>query len=90
MGTAPALGQRDALARHAGGVVNAQDKSADDMEGLREKLRADKKAVVTSVLQLTEGEAKALWLVYNTYQSDMISHYDRLQKLIDTYAKAYA
>ena len=37
----------------------AQDKPADNMEVLREKMRADKKVVVASVLQLTEGEAKA-------------------------------
>ncbi len=72
-----------------GGMAGAQDKPADDMEVLREKLRADKKVVVASVLGLTEGEAKVFWPVYNAYQSDMVSHYDRLLKLIDTYAKAY-
>src|SRR4029453_15724632 len=73
----------------AGGAATAQDKPADNMEVLREKLRADKKAVVASVLELTEGEAKAFWPVYNAYQSDMVSHYDRVLKLLDTYAKTY-
>lgn len=72
-----------------GGAAGAQDKPADNMEIFREKLRADKKVVVASVLDLTEGEAKAFWPVYNAYQSDMISHYDKLLKLLDTYAKAY-
>jgi len=41
------------------------------------------------VLALTESEAKVFWPVYNAYQGDMVSHYDRVLKLIDTYAKAY-
>jgi hypothetical protein len=73
----------------ATGAVSAQDKPSDNMEVLREKARADKKVVVASVLELTEGEAKAFWPVYNAYQSDMVSHYDRLMKLIDAYGKAY-
>jgi len=73
----------------AGVVATAQDKPADNMEVLREKMRADKKAVVASVLELTEGEAKVFWPVYNAYQSDMITHYDRLLKLMDDYAPSY-
>src|SRR5215472_6793568 len=72
-----------------GVVATAQDKNSDNMEVLREKMRADKKAVVASVLQLTEGEAKAFWPVYNAYQSDMIAHYDRVLNLINTFAKNY-
>jgi hypothetical protein len=72
-----------------GVAATAQDKPADNMEVLREKMRADKKVVVASVLELTEGEAKAFWPVYNAYQSDMISHYDRLLKIINTFGKSY-
>ena len=77
------------LACLVGGVAGAQDRPADNMEILGEKMRADKKAVVASVRELTESEAKVFWPVYNAYQSDMISHYDRLLNFIDTYAKAY-
>ena len=77
------------LAGLLGGEAGAQTRPADDMEVVREKLRADKKLVVASVLQLTEGEAKGFWPVYNAYQSDMITHYDRLLKLIDTFGKTY-
>jgi hypothetical protein len=72
-----------------GATAVAQDKPADNMDVLREKLRADKKVVVASVLDLTEGEAKMFWPVYSAYQGDMITHYDRVLKLLDTYAKAY-
>jgi uncharacterized membrane-anchored protein YhcB (DUF1043 family) len=78
-----------ALAWLAGGVAAAQDKPADSMDSLREQLRNDKRAVVTSVLDLTENESKAFWPVYNAYQSDMVAHYDRLLKLLDEYAKNY-
>lgn len=78
-----------ALACLVGGVVVAQDKPADSMDVLREQLRTDKKAVVTSALDLTEAEAKGFWPVYNAYQSDMVAHYDRVLKLLDTYAKSY-
>lgn len=73
-----------------GGAVVAQDKPVDTMDAFREKARADKKVVVASVLELTENEAKVFWPVYNAYQSDMVAHYDRLIKLIGTYAKAYS
>jgi len=72
-----------------GVAATAQDKSSDNMDVLREKMRADKKLVVASVLQLTESEAKGFWPVYNAYQSDMITHYDRLGKLIDTFSQNY-
>ena len=78
------------LACLAGGAAVAQDKPADTMEIFREKARADKKLVVASVLELTDNEAKVFWPVYNAYQSDMVAHYDRLIKLIGTYAKAYS
>jgi len=71
------------------GVAMAQDKPADEMEILREKARADKKLVVATTLALTEGEAKVFWPVYNAYQSDMITHYDKLLSLVDRFEKAY-
>ena len=71
------------------GSVMAQERPADNMEVLREKVRADKKVVVMEALELTESEARAFWPVYNAYQSDMIVHYDRLAKLLSDYGAAY-
>jgi hypothetical protein len=73
----------------AHGATSAQDKPADQMDLIREKLRADKKLVVAEALALTEGEAKAFWPVYNAYQSDMVTHYDKMLALIDQFAKSY-
>jgi hypothetical protein len=67
----------------------ATDKPADNVDVLRDKLRADKRLVVTEALELTEKEAQAFWPVYNAYQSDMVAHYDRIFKLLDTYAASY-
>jgi len=67
----------------------AQTRPTDDMEILREKLRADKKLVLASALQLTDTEGKAFWPVYNAYQSDMVQHYDRVLALIDAFAQNY-
>ena len=77
------------LACLGGGVGAAQDKPADTMELLREKARADKKLVVATALNLTEGEAKVFWPVYNSYQSDMITYYNRVSKFLDAFAQAY-
>lgn len=71
------------------GVASAQDKPADQMDLLREKARADKKLVVSEALALTESEAKAFWPVYNAYQSDMVTHYDKVLAFIDRFSKAY-
>ena len=77
------------LACLGSGVAGAQDKPADTMELLREKARADKKLVVATALNLTESEAKVFWPVYNSYQSDMITYYDRVAKFLDAFAQAY-
>jgi len=70
-------------------TVLAQDKPADNMELLREKAKADKKVIVASVLALTQNEADSFWPVYNAYQSDMVSHYDKLAKLVGAYEQSY-
>lgn len=67
----------------------ASDKPADNLDVMRDKLRADKRLVVAEALELTEKEAQAFWPVYNAYQSDMVAHYDRILKLLDTYAGSY-
>ncbi len=67
----------------------AQDKPADNMELVREKLRADKKLLVAEAMKLTETEAKAFWPVYDSYQKELGSLFDRKINLIQDYAKNY-
>jgi len=67
----------------------AQDKPADNMQIVREKIRADKKLVVAETMGMTESEAKAFWPVYEAYQRDLAKINDRTIKLIDDYAENY-
>lgn len=67
----------------------SQDKAADNMEIVREKIRADKKLVVAETMGMTESEAKAFWPVYEGYQKDLVKINDRTIKLIDDYADNY-
>jgi len=39
-----------------------------DMQALRDAVKADKKGLVASTLQLTDAEAKKFWPLYDTYQ----------------------
>jgi len=61
----------------------------DDMQILRDKVKADKKLLVASNMQLTESEAKAFWPVYEQYQQDLTAINQRIAKLIQDYAADY-
>ena len=68
----------------------AQDQSADmNMQILRDKVKADKKALVAANMQLTDAEAKAFWPIYDQYQKDLGVINNRLAKFISAYADAY-
>jgi hypothetical protein len=61
----------------------------DDMQILRDKVKADKKLLVASNMQLTESEAKVFWPVYEQYQKDLTAINQRIAKLIEDYAADY-
>jgi hypothetical protein len=69
--------------------VWAQDKPADNMQIMRDKVKADKKVVVAANMELTESEAKAFWPVYDQYQKDLGAINERIAKMIKSYADAY-
>jgi hypothetical protein len=64
----------------------AQDKPADNMEILRDKIKADKKLLVGNNMELTESEAKAFWPIYEEYQKDLQKINRRIVNLLDSYA----
>jgi hypothetical protein len=66
-------------------VWSAQDKPADNMQILREKLKADKKLVVATNMELTEPEAKGFWPIYEQYQKDLQKINQRIAKLLENY-----
>jgi len=69
--------------------VLPQDKPADNMQILRQKVRADKKQLVAENLNLTESEAKGFWPVYDAHQKDLTAINERIVKLIANYAMEY-
>ena len=66
-----------------------QDKPSDNMQILREKVKADKKLLVAANMELTESEAKGFWPVYDEYQKDLAGINQRIAKLIESYAADY-
>jgi hypothetical protein len=67
----------------------SQDKPADNMQILRDKVKADKKLVVAANMDLTESEAKGFWPVYEQYQKDLATINQRIARLIESYAADY-
>jgi hypothetical protein len=67
----------------------AQDKPADNMQIVVEKIKADKKLLVAENMQLSEAEAKAFWPVYEKYQAELFILRTRTVQLIKDYAAAY-
>jgi predicted outer membrane protein len=64
----------------------AQDKPADNLQILREKIKADKKLVVATNMELTESEAKDFWPIYDEYQKDLQRINRRIASLVESYA----
>ena len=69
--------------------ARAQDKPADNMQILLDKIKADKKLLVARNMDLTESEAKGFWPVYEQYQQQLANFNQRIGKLIESYAAAY-
>ena len=67
----------------------AQDKPADNMQILRDKIKADKKLVVATNMELTESEAKDFWPIYEQYQKDLQKINQRMTNVLESYADDY-
>jgi hypothetical protein len=67
----------------------AQDKPANNLEIVHEKLKADKKLIVAKYMELTESESKRFWPVYEAYQKDLDALNRRLLDLLQSYAADY-
>ncbi|HET7008731.1 MAG TPA: hypothetical protein VFK65_24750 [Candidatus Binatia bacterium] len=69
--------------------ARSQDKPANNLEIVHEKLKADKKLIVSKYMELTESEAKSFWPVYEDYQKDLHKFHERLGALLKSYAADY-
>jgi hypothetical protein len=67
----------------------AQEKPADTMELLRQKIKADKELVVGANMDLTEAEGQRFWPVYEAYQRDLQKLNQRIMALMERYAADY-
>lgn len=77
-----------AFAQDKGGAkLTEADKQ--NIEILRQKIKADKKLLVSQNMQLTDAEAKGFWPVYDAYQKDLQAINEKLMKTIVAYADAY-
>jgi hypothetical protein len=69
--------------------VYGEEKAADDMQIVKDAIKANKKLFISENMQLTESEAKAFWPVYERYQDGLEEIMERSIDLIDNYAKNY-
>jgi len=67
----------------------AQEKPADNMQIIREKIQTDEKLLIAENMNLTESEAKVFWPVYENYQKDQGKLVYKTIKLIENYAANY-
>jgi Spy/CpxP family protein refolding chaperone len=82
-----------AIAQEAGGTpatAAGTDTTADtNMQILIQKIKADKKLLVASNMDLTDAEGKKFWPLYDAYQKELMQLNQRLAKTIKEYADAY-
>ena len=71
------------------GSVQAQEATQMNMEILKEKVKADKKLIVATNMNLTDAEAKNFWPLYDGYQKELEQINQRLITTIKGYADAY-
>jgi len=69
--------------------ARAAEAAQSDMEIVRAALRADKKALVATNLQLTDDEAKVFWPIYDRYQKDLLTAHNRLYQVVQEFAAHY-
>jgi Spy/CpxP family protein refolding chaperone len=73
-----------ALAQDAGGAAKDMN-----VEILMQKIKADKKLLVASNMELTDAEAKNFWPLYDAYQKELEKINQNLGKTIKDYAEAF-
>ena len=60
------------------------------MQTLGDQIKADKRLIVATNMELTEEEAKGFWPVYDAYQKDLAAINKRIVNLIASYADDYS
>jgi hypothetical protein len=90
---------KEAASKEAGSKEAASKEGAKDangavvdskMEILRQKIKTDKKYIVSENLDLTDAEAKGFWPLYESYQKDLQKINQRIKDMASTYIAADA
>jgi hypothetical protein len=63
--------------------------TVDAVEVVRSSIRADRKVIITEVMQFTEHESRAFWPLYQQYRTETDKVGDELVKLLLEYMDAY-
>jgi hypothetical protein len=71
------------------GQAQAQEATQMNMEILKEKVKADKKLIVATNMNLNDAEAKNFWPLYDGYQKELEQINQRLLTMIKGYADAF-
>jgi hypothetical protein len=73
------------------GAANApaQMSETDALQQLRAEIQANRQAVVAANLGLTDAEGAAFWPLYREYRGELAKSGDRLQKMIQDFARVY-
>ncbi|MGH7252104.1 MAG: hypothetical protein ACREIK_09675 [Nitrospiraceae bacterium] len=69
--------------------VMAQEAANANMEIFMQKVKADKKLLVATNMELTDAEAKGFWPLYESYQKELTQVNQQLGNVIKEYADAY-
>lgn len=77
------------IAATLGTPAFAGDNSSSNMEIQKQKAMADKKALVSANMNLTDAEAKGFWPIYEAYQKDLMVINEKLVTVINSYADQF-
>ena len=77
------------FAQEAGAPAGDATAADTNMQILMQKIKADKKLLVASNMDLTDAEAKTFWPLYDAYQKDLDKINQHLGHTIKDYAEAF-
>jgi len=69
--------------------VYAENAQTTNMQILIDKIKADKKLLIASNMDLTDQESKDFWPLYDAYQEDLAKLNRHLDMMVGEYADAY-
>lgn len=67
----------------------AQDKDTDEMKKFMSEVKADKKILILSYMELTDDQKKQFTPIYDEYQAELQKLNERIANLIKSYASYY-